>query len=298
MTARTALITGASSGIGREIALLLARDGYDVVLTARRLPLLEELAAEIEHKGGRRAHAIRSDLAEPAGATKLAEELDAQGLQIDYLVNNAGVTLEGRYLDNDWEAQRAFVQLMSLSPAELTHRLLPGMLDRGHGAVLNVASLGAFWPAFPGISLYAGAKSFLVRMTNTLSVEYAGSGVTFSVVCPFTTRTAFLDGETIAPIVDKMPQFMVQSPKHVAQVGLRAVKKRKTIAHTSPLNHALATVLTVLPAGLVNRALVAYMSLGRDDLRHERPGTRVRKREKPTATANGPDTGQNAKTTW
>ncbi|HEY1967040.1 MAG TPA: SDR family NAD(P)-dependent oxidoreductase [Pseudonocardia sp.] len=267
MSTPTALITGASAGIGREIALLLAKDGYDVVLTARRLPILEELASTIVRATGRRAVPIRGDLSEPAGATKLAQEIASRGLEIDYLVNNAGVTLEGLYLDNDWEAQRGFVQLMSLSPAELTHALLPGMLQRGHGAVLNVASLGAFWPAFPGISLYAGAKSFLVRMTNTLSVEYPHSGVTFTVVCPFATKTAFLDTPTITPIVDKMPKFMIQSPRHVAQVGLDAVKQGKTVAHTSILNHTLATLLTVLPANLVNQALVKYMALGRDDLR-------------------------------
>lgn len=267
MSTRTALITGASAGIGREIALLLAKDGYDVVLTARRLPILEDLAGEIERSTGRRAVPIRSDLSEPAGATKLVNEIRTRGLEIDYLVNNAGVTLEGLYLDNDWEAQRGFVQLMSLSPAELTHSLLPGMLERGHGAVLNVASLGAFWPAFPGISLYAGAKSFLVRMTNTLAVEYPDSGVTFTVVCPFTTKTAFIESPTLTPIVDQMPKFMIQSPQHVARVGLGAVKQGKTVAHTSVLNHALATLLTVLPAKLVSRALIKYMSLGRDDLK-------------------------------
>jgi short-subunit dehydrogenase len=267
VTTKTALVTGASSGIGREIALLLAGGGYDVVLAARRLPLLEELGGQIEHGTGQRVTVIRSDLAAPAGATDLIDELRSRGLRIDYLVNNAGVTVEGRYLDNEWEAHRAFVQLMSLSPAELTHFVLPGMLERGHGTVLNVASLGAFWPAFPGISLYAGAKSFLVRMTNTLSVEYAGCGVRFTVVCPFTTRTAFLDGATIAPIAEKMPRFMIQSPRHVAQRGIAAAERGTTVAHTSVLNHTLATLLTVLPAKLVNRALVAYMSLGRDDLR-------------------------------
>lgn len=167
MNRKVALVTGASSGIGREIALLLARDGYDLVLTARRLPLLEELATHIARTSGARAVVIQNDLSEPAGATKLADQVQAEGIEIDYLVNNAGVTLEGLYLDNDWEAHRGFVQLMSLAPAELIHRFLPDMLAKGDGKILNVASLGAFWPAFPGISLYAGAKSFLVRLTNT-----------------------------------------------------------------------------------------------------------------------------------
>jgi uncharacterized protein len=263
---KTALVTGASSGIGLEIAWLLARDGYDLVLAARRLPLLEEHAAAITEQTGRTVIPLRSDLAEPDGASKLLHELQARNLHIDYLVNNAGVTVEGRYLDNEWEAQRAFMQLMSLTPAELTHRLLPPMLERGHGAVLTVASLGAFWPAFPGISLYAGAKSFLVRLTNTLAVEYAGTGVTFTVVCPFATRTAFLDGPTIAPIAEKMPKFMVQSPELVARIGVDSVRHGKTIVHTSALNRVLAFLLTAMPGSLVNRALVKFMSLGRDDL--------------------------------
>lgn len=266
-TKGTALITGASSGIGEQIARLLARDGFDVVLTARRLPLLENLAADIERSTGQKAIAIRSDLSEPSGATKLVDDLTARELRIDYLVNNAGVALEGLFLEHDWEAQRAFTQLMSLSPAELTHRLLPGMLERGRGAVLNIASLGAFWPAFPGISLYAGAKSFLVRMTNTLAAEYPNSGVTFTVVCPFTTRTAFLDGPTSAPIVEKMPKFMVQTPEHVARVSVDAVRRGKTVAHTSLLNHAMAVLLTVAPTRLVIRGLIAYMAMGRDDLK-------------------------------
>ncbi|EHB45311.1 short-chain dehydrogenase/reductase SDR [Mycolicibacterium rhodesiae JS60] len=263
---KTALITGASSGIGLEIAWLLARDGYDLVLAARRLSMLEEHASAIEQATGQNVVPLRSDLSEPDGASKLIDEIRARELHIDYLVNNAGVTLEGRYLDNGWDAQRAFVQLMSLTPAELTHRLLPAMLERGSGVVLTVASLGAFWPAFPGISLYAGAKSFLVRMTNTLAVEYARSGVTFTVICPFTTRTAFLDGPTIAPIVGKMPKFMVQSPELVARIGVAAVRQGKTVVHTSLLNRVLAATLTVLPSPLVNRALVRFMSLGRDDL--------------------------------
>ena len=266
MSRHVALVTGASSGIGRDIALQLAKDGYDLVLTARRLPLLNELAEHIEQTTGSQVVVIAGDLSQPDGATTLAEQIQAQGIEINYLVNNAGFTLEGRYLDHDWEAQRAFVQLISLTPAELIHHFLPDMLANGDGKILNIASLGAFWPAFPGISLYAGAKSFLVRLTNTLAVEYANSGVTFTVLCPFTTRTAFLDGPTITPIVDKMPNFMIQSPEHVARIGLNAVKRGRTVQHTSLLNHTLATLLTVLPASLVQRGLVKYMSLGKPDL--------------------------------
>src|SRR3546814_5852579 len=98
------------------------------------------------------------------------------------------------------------------------------MLRAKGGKGLNIASLGAFWPSFPGITLYAGAKSFLVRMTNTLAVEYVGSGVTFTVLCPFTTRTAFIDTPNTRGIVEKMPGFMIQSPEAVARIDRKSTR--------------------------------------------------------------------------
>lgn len=257
-----ALVTGASSGIGRCIAERLAAEGYDLVLTARRLPLLEEAARDIEHRSGARCTVIQSDLAAVDGAQKLIADVRARNLQIDYLVNNAGITVEGRFLDHDWDAQRAFVQLMSTAPSELIHAFLPAMLAARRGTVLNVASLGAFWPCFPGITLYAGAKSFLVRLTNTLAIEYAGSGVGFTVLCPFTTRTAFIDTPNTRGIVEKMPGFMIQSPETVARIGVEAAARRKVIAHTSTLNHALAIGLTVMPPRLIAAGIVRFMALG------------------------------------
>jgi short-subunit dehydrogenase len=257
-----ALVTGASSGIGRSLAELLAARGHDLVLTARRLPLLEQAAQEIENKSGARCVVIACDLAAPDGASQLIAEVRRQKIPIDYLVNNAGVTVEGRFLDHDWERQRAFVQLMSTAPAELIHAFLPDMLSAGTGKILNVASLGAFWPCFPGITLYAGAKSFLLRLTHTLAVEYADSGVTFTVLCPFTARTAFIDTPSTRGIVEKMPAFMIQSPEKVALIGIDAVEKKRVVAHTSALNHALAIGLTTLPPRLIAMGITRFMALG------------------------------------
>lgn len=261
-TRPVALVTGASSGIGRSIAGLLAADGYDLVLSARRTALLEEAAQSIARETGARCTVITADLGTEDGVGHLIAEVRAQGLHIDYLVNNAGVTVEGRFLDHDWERQRAFVQLMSTSPARLIHALLPDMLAAGRGKVLNVASLGAFWPCFPGITLYAGAKSFLVRLTHTLAVEYRGSGVSFTVLCPFTTRTAFIDTPNTRGIVEKMPGFMIQSPETVARIGLAAVAKGRVVAHTSVLNHILAVLLTILPPRLIAAGIARFMALG------------------------------------
>lgn len=257
-----ALVTGASSGIGRAIAFLLARRGYDLVITARRLLLLEDVAREIEQAVGVRCIPIRSDLSTVNGAQALIADIRNRQLSVHYLVNNAGVTVEGQFLDHEWESHRALVQLMSTAPAELIHAFLPDMLAAKSGKILNIASLGAFWPAFPGITLYAGAKSALVRLTNTLAIEYVGSGVGFTVLCPFTTRTAFIDTPGTRGIVEKMPKFMIQSPEAVAQIGIDAVDKGKIIAHTSVLNHSLAILLTVLPPKLIGGGIVRFMSLG------------------------------------
>src|SRR3546814_19305940 len=115
----------------------------------------------------------------------LIAEIRRRNLRVSYLVNNAGVTVEGRFLDHAWEQQRAFVQLMSTSPAELIHAFLPEMLKAKSGTLLNIASLGAFWPRFPGITLYAGAKPFLGRMTNTPAVHSVGPAATSPCLFPF-----------------------------------------------------------------------------------------------------------------
>lgn len=262
---KVALVTGASSGIGRCIALQLAQEGYDVVLTARRLELLNELAAEIERTGDSRCVTIPLDLAASDGASRLIEQVRALNIPINYLVNNAGVTVEGQYLDHDWEAHRGLSQLMSIAPAQLIHHFLPDMLEKRDGNVLNVASLGAFWPCFPGITLYAGAKSFLVRLTHTLAVEYAESGVRFSVVCPFTTRTAFIDTPNTREIVKRMPGFMIQSPETVARIAIDGVRRQRVVQHTSALNHALAILLTCLPPRWIAAGIIRYMALGKSD---------------------------------
>jgi short-subunit dehydrogenase len=261
-----ALVTGASSGIGVEIARLLARRGSDLVLAARRTERMEELAGALRRDHGVRVQVLFSDLSRPGAGRALWEEVTGRGLRIACLVNNAGATLEGRYLDHATDAQIGVVNLLSVNPAELTHCCLPAMLERGAGHVLNVSSLGAYWPCFPGISVYAGCKWFLVNLTRTLAAEYRGSGVRFSCVVPFTTSTAFLDTPTNRAIVARMPRFMIQSPEAVARIAVDGMEAGRVVQHTSSVNRALAGLLRLLPPSLVGRAIVGFMSLGRDDL--------------------------------
>lgn len=266
-----ALVTGASSGIGAELARQLGAQGRDLVLAARRREPMEQLAAELERLHGIRVRVFTADLSVPGSGRALHEQITGAGLWVDFLVNNAGATLEGRYLDHSTEAQSGSVQLLAATPAELVHLCLPAMLEAGRGGVLNVSSLGAYWPCFPGISVYAGCKWFLVNLTRTLAAEYRGSGVKFSAVVPFTTRTAFLDTPTNREIVGRMPAFMIQAPEEVARIALEGVEAGHVVQHTSPLNRVLAGMLRLAPASLVGRAIVAFMSIGRDDLQADRP---------------------------
>jgi len=259
-----ALVTGASSGIGLEIARALAAEGRDLVLAARRTDLMEQFASELEREHGVGVHVFASDLSRPGAGTELHRQIVDAGLRVSYLVNNAGATLEGRYLDFSTDEQIGIVQLLAVNPAELVHLCLPSMLAAGEGSVLNISSLGAYWPCFPGISVYAGSKWFLVNLTRTLALEYRGRGVRFSVAVPFTTRTAFIDTPSTRKIVARMPAFMIQSPEQVARIALDGVTAGHVVQHTSIANRALAGLLKVLPPTLVGRGIVAFMSLGEE----------------------------------
>lgn len=257
-----ALVTGASSGIGVEIARALAAEGRDIVLAARRTELMERLASELEREHGVAVRVFASDLSRAGAGKELHRQIVDAGLRVSYLVNNAGATLEGRYLDFSVDEQIGILNLLAVNPAELMHLCLHSMLDAGEGSVLNISSLGAYWPCFPGISVYAGSKWFLVNLTRTLALEYRGRGVRFSVAVPFTTRTAFIDTPSTRKIVARMPAFMVQSPEHVARIALNGVTAGRVVQHTSMVNRVLAGLLKVLPPTLVGRAIVAFMSLG------------------------------------
>jgi len=256
-----ALVTGASSGLGWLFAERLAAAGYDVVLSARRVDRLEELAAQITKRFHVRAYPIACDLGAVDGASMLVKEIHARGLHVSYLVNNAGVTVEGDFLDHSWDEQRACTQLMALTPAELIHLLLPDMIERGEGRVLNVGSVGAYWPSFPGMTLYGPSKSYLLKLTRTLALEYRDSGVRFSVVCPFLTQTAFLDGPITRQIVAQVPRGIIADPADVVDQALSAVKAGRVVQHTSLLNRVLVLALTLVPPALIDRVILRFMSL-------------------------------------
>ncbi|NAZ77725.1 SDR family NAD(P)-dependent oxidoreductase [Kineococcus sp. T13] len=191
VTGSTALITGASGGIGAGIATALAARGADVVLVARRADELEALAAGIRARSGRRALVVPLDLSTPDAGARVQEALG--GRSVDVLVNNAGFGLSGRLADTpDLSRLGAMVTLNCTTLTDLTARFLPAMLERGSGAVVNIASMAAYLPA-PGFAAYAASKAFVLSLTEALWAETRGTGVRVAALSPTVTETGFFD---------------------------------------------------------------------------------------------------------
>ncbi len=188
---KTALITGASAGLGRGFAKLFAADGHDTVLVARRRERLEELAAEIE-SGGTRATVIAEDLADAEAPGRIAAKLAEHGIDVEYLVNNAGFGTSGAFAELDLERELEMVQVNITALVHLTGLFVPAMVERGSGRILNIGSTAGFQPG-PGMATYYASKAFVNDFTEALSYELHGSGVTATVSCPGATATEFGD---------------------------------------------------------------------------------------------------------
>ncbi len=248
---RTALITGASAGIGQAFAEEFAANGFDLVVVARRDDRLRALAASLEQRHGGRVHVIASDLARPDASARLCDQLTAEGILIDALVNNAGFAVPGSFVKSDWPRHAEFLQVMLIAVVELTHRLLPAMLDRGYGRIVNVASLAGLLPGVAGHTLYAATKSFLIRFSESLSTETAQHGVHVTAVCPGFTFTEFHDVSGTRQIVSRMPSFMWMNAQAVAQQGYEAVMDGRPTFVPGRVNAAIATLSRLLPQRVV-----------------------------------------------
>ena len=247
-TGRTALVTGASAGIGAAFADVLAEAGYGLVLTARRADRLAAVAEGLRGRHGVPVAVVVADLADPAAPAALVEAIAALGLQVDVLVNNAGYGVPGRYVATEWARQRDFVQVLVTAVAELTHRLLPGMIERRFGRVLNIASLAALVPAAPGHTLYAASKAFLVKFSESLAGECRADGVHVTAVCPGFTYSEFHDVTGTRAQVSAMPRWMWSDARDVAREGYAAVMAGRPVAVTGRVNRAVAFGVKHLPA--------------------------------------------------
>ena len=235
--AATALVTGASSGIGAEIARQLARRGHGVTLVARREERLLELASELARDHGVRAGVITADLAAREGRERFAAELERLELDVDVLVNNAGFGLHGDFLDGDRERQLSMVALNCEAVVDLCARYAPGMRDRGEGAIINIASTAAFQP-LPGSATYAASKAFVLNFSEAIHEELKDRGVIVTAVCPGPVRTEFAEVAGIAGAEANTPDLVWMSAAALAEGAVEAAEKGKRAVVPGRLNFA------------------------------------------------------------
>lgn len=235
----TALITGASSGLGAEFARQLASGGHDVILVARTGDRLNALAERLVRQHGIRAHVLVQDLTEPDAARRVAAEVAARGLSVDLLVNNAGFGTCGRFEQIPAARDHDQVMVNVVALVDLTHEFLPGMLRRGRGAVINVASNAAFQPS-PWFAVYSASKTFVLNFGLALRQEYRRRGIRVLTLCPGPVETAFFDtiGTRKAAVIGRMT-----TPEPVVRAALRALERDRGYV-TPGLSNALAAHLT------------------------------------------------------
>lgn len=244
---KTALITGASAGIGAAFARSFAAKGANLILTARREDRLRALAAEIEATHGVSVMVVAADLAEPSAPDEIAAALRADGVDVDILVNNAGYGLPGYYTESDWAAHRDFLELMVTGYAHLTHLLLPRMLERKYGRIIHVSSVAGLVPGSAGHTMYGGSKAFLVCLAQSLAAECDGTGVTVSAVCPGFTYSEFHDANETRPLVSQLPKYMFMDAEPVVEGAIAAVEKGHVIYVPGLWNKFVVWLMKALP---------------------------------------------------
>ncbi|MFT3922283.1 MAG: SDR family oxidoreductase [Myxococcales bacterium] len=247
---RTALVTGASRGIGLELARALAAQGHDLALVARDQEALTGVAQELARTGVA-THVIRADLSETATPRALLEELSQRGLTVDLLVNNAGFGVFGPFADSDVDRTLDMLRVNIVTLTALTRLLLPGMIARGRGGILNVASSAAFQPG-PLMASYYASKAYVLWFSEALAVELRGSGVNVCALCPGPTHSSFVDAAAI-PASSLFDRNRFEDASEVARQGLRALERGQVVAVTRLRYRLLAFGNRFLPRSVVAR---------------------------------------------
>ena len=261
MTTRSVLITGASAGIGAEFARQYAAKGWQVALTARRADRLSALADELQAEHNARSLIIPVDLAEADSVDVIVRTIADAGWAIDGLVNNAGYGLPGTFANTSWADQAAFIRVLYTAPCELVHKLLPGMIERQYGRIINVASLAGYMPGSNGHTLYASVKSGMIAFSESIQAEADanGWGVNCVALCPGFTWSEFHDVNGTRDQTDQMPKWMWMEAKPVVRSGIEAAETGVPVRVPGGVNKFLAFLSRVLPESTV-RAMVGRQS--------------------------------------
>lgn len=247
MNVKTALVTGASDGIGLEFCRVLAGSGYQVVLVARREDKLEQLASELQEQFGTGGIVIPADLSIPGAAHKLFQTVDSRGLQIDFLVNNAGLLCNGFFTELELGDQERMMMLNMVTLTNLTHLFANDMVRRGSGHILNVASTAA-WMPIPNQNVYAASKAYVLSFSQALADELrvAHPGVSVCALCPGYTETKMLDNPNQGDKL-RVPASLTQSATYVAEKGIAACLAGKSTYIPGLGNRIIAGLSQIVP---------------------------------------------------
>ena len=248
----TALITGASSGIGRELAVVFAANGWDLVLVARSADKLQELAQQMQQAHKISAHTIPMDLADPASPQKLLRETAARGLTIDALVNNAGVGSFGFFSDIDVESDADLLEVNVTALTKLTKYFLRPMVARKKGYILNIASTAAFQPG-PLMAVYYASKAFVLSFSEALSNELNGSGVSVTVLCPGAVKTGFQEAARMTK--SNLFRRVTLEADRVAREGYNGMMKGKRVVVPGLRHRLMVSGSKFLPHAFILRVV-------------------------------------------
>jgi uncharacterized protein len=251
-TGKTALVTGASVGIGRDLAFLFARDGHDLVLTARNEGRLQELAGTLREQFKVDVEVIAKDLSVPAAPQEIFDALKEKFIRVDYLVNNAGFGTHGQFVQSDLKEQLSMLQVNIVSLTHLTRLFLPLMLERGSSRIMNVASVAAFFPG-PLMAAYYASKAYVLSFSEALDHEVRRKGVSVTALCPGPTITEFQKRAGIAE--SRLFSMGVMTSAAVAEIGYRGMMRGKRLVVTGAGNK-----LVTFASRLAPRTFMASMT--------------------------------------
>lgn len=253
-----ALVTGASGGIGLEFAHILAEKGFDLVLLARSAGKLQEIANELKTKYGTKVTVVPADLGDPNTPQAVFDTLTNANIQVDLLVNNAGLLFEDRFNAISLDDTTQLLRVNIVAMTAMTHLFLGPMLERNNGRILNVASIAAFVPV-ANLAVYAASKAYVLSFGEALSQELSGSKITLTTLCPGVTETAMVHGTNLASV----PKMMIMDAKTVAQEGYRACMAGKPV-HVAGIANELAVQWIKYQPSWLMRAVGGFLSKSRN----------------------------------
>lgn len=243
----TALITGASSGIGLDLAQLMAPD-FDLIITARNQIELEKIARDLEAAHGNHVHAISADLTLPESPQQIISEIERRGLTVDILINNAGFGMYGEFAQSDPKASLGMVDVNISALTSLTRMVLPGMIERKRGKIMNVASTAGFQPG-PLMAVYYATKAYVIMFSEAIANELKGSGVTVTCLCPGATATRFVSRANMEE--SRLFKMGAMKSADVAQAGYKGMMAGKGMVIPGLLNKTFALSVRFSPRKLV-----------------------------------------------